>query len=239
MSTQLGELKIDEVSGVDAPANQLEGWLVMKSKDELVTILKEVDRVQKDSALLWAALEATDLEGAPDEVTAARETIVKHLESLIEPEKSGSTLAAKVRSLLLGGGKAETEPEAETVEEPAAEEGAEKSESETGDPEPEPEKAEKSEEAPAEEPAVEPEPEGDSEATALLKQIAGNLEGLQKDIDTLKEVASATIDRVDNLEGGTARSQQVDGQEVSKGRGSGTLRDGVLAAASGRRVTIR
>jgi hypothetical protein len=77
MSTKLDRLAIEEVSGVDDPANMIRGWLLMKSRDGSagaraytpLELMAEVDR------LLLA-------DGATDEIrgAVAQAMVEKHIE---------------------------------------------------------------------------------------------------------------------------------------------------------------
>jgi hypothetical protein len=84
MATELQKLQVDELSGVEHPANEAPGWLVMKSADEREALLKEVDRMESDFAILYASLKAVEgyLGDAPEEVTAAEKALVGYVESL-------------------------------------------------------------------------------------------------------------------------------------------------------------
>lgn len=84
MATELQKLQVNELSGVEHPANEAPGWLVMKSADEREALLKEVDRMESDFAILYASLKAVEgyLGDAPEEVTAAEKALVGYVESL-------------------------------------------------------------------------------------------------------------------------------------------------------------
>lgn len=89
MATRLQKLEIDEVSGVQNPANELPGFLVAKSTDlgRALTadeISKEVDRMESDYAILYSALQACQqyMTDAPPEVTAAVDTLTQYIEGL-------------------------------------------------------------------------------------------------------------------------------------------------------------
>lgn len=99
MPSKLQKLAIEEVSGVEHPANELPGWLVMKTAGKELTpedIEKEVDRAEADFAILYASLETCDdyLEDAPEEVRSAADTLRAYIEDLfgegdseqVEPE---------------------------------------------------------------------------------------------------------------------------------------------------------
>jgi hypothetical protein len=92
------ELRWEETSGVDHPANLEEGWVVMKSADaaatpapakeagmsDLDTIIKEEsDRLEASAGLLKTLTDSRDgiFKDAPEHVAAALDSLVKHLES--------------------------------------------------------------------------------------------------------------------------------------------------------------
>jgi len=80
------DMRWDETSGVDHPANEEEGWIVMKSADVDVQDLEELIKAEEAFAkafdTLTSALEATDLSGAPDEVQAAAGILSKWLKEV-------------------------------------------------------------------------------------------------------------------------------------------------------------
>jgi len=72
----------DDLSGVDHPANEEEGWMILKQKfegnlDELVA--QEEERIQKDLQLL-RYLDSLDFTDAPEDVQKALQTVVTWLE---------------------------------------------------------------------------------------------------------------------------------------------------------------
>lgn len=77
------DMRWDETSGVDHPANEEEGWIVMKSADVDVQDLEELIKAEEEFAkafdALTSALEGTDLSGAPKEVQDAASTLLKWL----------------------------------------------------------------------------------------------------------------------------------------------------------------
>jgi hypothetical protein len=105
--TKLDRLLIHEMSGVDFGANEADGWLVIKSKDEQDDLLKEAEAVEAAHRSLLAAVDGFGpyLETAPDEVVAALSTVKQYLTGLLaeDPEGEGdeaeqqSTDAAKSR----------------------------------------------------------------------------------------------------------------------------------------------
>lgn len=80
MPTQLTDLVVDEISGVDHPANLLEGWLVMKSRDSVddpitQSVLAAVTNEEKGVEVA----EATETEAVDTEVAKALEGVQKEL----------------------------------------------------------------------------------------------------------------------------------------------------------------
>ena len=67
-ATKLTELTIKETSGVDHPAHLHEGWMVMKSEDDLATALNQI--IEPDSQENTVELNATpEVEEATEEAT--------------------------------------------------------------------------------------------------------------------------------------------------------------------------
>ena len=67
-ATKLTELTIKETSGVDHPAHLHEGWMVMKSEDDLDTALNQI--IEPDSQENTVELNATpEVEEATEEAT--------------------------------------------------------------------------------------------------------------------------------------------------------------------------
>jgi hypothetical protein len=95
MATKLAELELDEMSGVESPANEIHGFAVMKAKaqelepGEANELLKEVDRMEADFAVLYSALNSTEqyLGDAPEEVAAAAATLKQYVEGMFNEEE--------------------------------------------------------------------------------------------------------------------------------------------------------
>jgi hypothetical protein len=203
MATRLGQLKIDEVSGVASPANELPGWLVMKSAgDELdaEALLKEVDRMESDIAILYSALTQCEqyLTDAPEEVQAASQTLKAFLETMFQdPSLDGGTpdagadmagdpnVAASFDGEPLTGvgrllnrlvsTKKSTKTEEKPVEEPT-------------------EPAEKAK------PVEQPKLELPAELTKALEDVASGMQALSQGQESIREALSLTVDRVSQLE---------------------------------------
>lgn len=98
--TKLDRLLIREMSGVDFGANEADGWLVIKSKDEQDNLLKEAEAVEAAHRSLLAAVDGFGpyLETAPDEVVAAIGTVKQYLTGLLAEETDGEGEAAEQES---------------------------------------------------------------------------------------------------------------------------------------------
>lgn len=85
MATRLTQFDIEEVSGVANPANELPGFIVMKSTDA-EALLKDVDTLEQDYAILFAALETVkpSMGDAPPEIQAAVDTLMTYIEGLFD-----------------------------------------------------------------------------------------------------------------------------------------------------------
>jgi len=122
-ATRLERLFVKEVSGVDDPANENPGWTVMKSRtaEELVAeVDAELQLAKAYGDVLQSLAAATEyLDGAPDEVLSAVETIVKYIRSANEGGSGGEAAAA-------GETEKVAEPEAEAEAPADSDEGATK-----------------------------------------------------------------------------------------------------------------
>lgn len=226
-ATRLDNLSVEEISGVDAPANQTPGWMVLKSAD---------DAVQAESSL--AALYATlggatllDNEAVPENVRKAREELEQFLEGvLVEPTRPKESLMTKMARLF------RTERPAPETEEPVVEKTetepvVEKTETEPAAEEPTVEKTETKEPEAAPVEKAETEPVFKAEDVETLRAVAETAE-------VLKEALGALFDRLENVEKALTGSAQLDDQLDPVTKGAPTLRDGIVSAAMGNRVTI-
>jgi len=91
MSTRLTNLKVNEISGVDDPANELPDWLVAKSKEwknDMARFQDEIgglyDGITSDEADLY-------FQSAPDEVVKARQTLALHMARDVEESEAQPT----------------------------------------------------------------------------------------------------------------------------------------------------
>lgn len=228
MATRLDNLSIEEVSGVDSPANETPGWLVMKSHD--------IDTLERSTATLYAALAGADqfLEGAPEDVVKARDTLEGFLEEILTDEPQRETLVSKVRAMFRrrydGVESAPTPTPTSIPEAPIA-------------------KTEFEFEAEADD--YEDVEVGEDDDTLYEEDDMDGYEQFEDEpvakaaeVDALRDVLSAVLDRMENIEkalaGPTAlRGQEDRGAPVEKASGGGTLHDAIVSAARGNRVTIQ
>jgi hypothetical protein len=102
MATRLTKLRLNEISGVDDPANEQPGWIVAKSRE----FKTEIEDLERSVVALHELLASRDLDvyldDAPAEVTKAREELIGHiakdLEDDEEQEVSGKVID-KIRNL--------------------------------------------------------------------------------------------------------------------------------------------
>lgn len=96
VSTRLAQLKIEEVSGVDEPANEVPGWLLAKSKD-LEGVIKEVEDAHNG---LLTALTSADqyLEDAPEDVKTAADLLKSHVNSLADSDEDRPNFIGRAMS---------------------------------------------------------------------------------------------------------------------------------------------
>lgn len=80
------DMRWEETSGVDHPANEEEGWIVMKSADvdgpDLAELIKAEEEFAKAFDALTGALDGADLSGAPEEVQNAASILLKWLKEV-------------------------------------------------------------------------------------------------------------------------------------------------------------
>jgi len=81
MTVQLTDLDLDEISGVDHPANLHEGWLVMKADTEAGPLDAALTQVAEAANLTTTKEQTVDLHDAPEV-----ETIDKAAEPVIDDE---------------------------------------------------------------------------------------------------------------------------------------------------------
>lgn len=145
MATRLKKLRVKEISGVDDPANEAPGWLMMKSRNALA----ELDRFEKEiggihDGLVGASADAYFAD-APDEVIKARADLVSYLAEDVEedpdPTPTQKSLGERFSDLFKAGAYDEPGPDSDQVPTGTLDEGAEaessapRVESMPGDPE--------------------------------------------------------------------------------------------------------
>lgn len=94
MTHKLGNLNVEEMSGVDKAANLYEGWVVMKSKeggvlaDEFNALLEKADVVVAQVDAVQKALDGEKglFVNAPENVQKAVTTVREYLNEQIAPE---------------------------------------------------------------------------------------------------------------------------------------------------------
>lgn len=132
MAGKLENLEILEVSGVDFPANEFNGWIVLKSKEgeTRVDVEQIIEAAQaldaQASSVLKAHEDASDLfSKAPEDVQKAAEAVVKFLKGesdepvATEATKANTGFLSRTIAALLGIEKQETpaKPDAESEQE--------------------------------------------------------------------------------------------------------------------------
>lgn len=128
MATRLTKLRVKEISGVDAPANNLPGWLVMKSKDDLA----QVEAFEKAIGMLHDELASDHADvyfsDAPPEVLKARADLIGYISQDVEDD--GETVTEKsvgerFKSLFKAGAYDEPGPDDDQIPTGTLDEGAE------------------------------------------------------------------------------------------------------------------
>jgi hypothetical protein len=221
MPTRLDEPDIEEVSGVENPANELPGFIMIKSQDEAEALLKDVDTMEQDFAILYAALETikSSMTDAPAEAVSAVDTLMTYIEGLFDESGGGQAPADGIdpaqpvamsadqdgKPLLAKLLHRQHKPVVKTEDEPAPEKPVEKSDD--GD-----ELIAKSRER--REARIAKEAEERSMVLGALQSIVGAVEDLTSKVDeisknqtetadtteTLKSAVAATLDRIGRVE---------------------------------------
>lgn len=267
MATELQKLQVDELSGVEHPANEAPGWLVMKSADEREALLKEVDRMESDFAILYASLKAVEgyLGDAPEEVTAAEKALVGYVESLFsdgdgedtepDPEdtndsasedttvKTADTTRRSLTELIFGNVKKDADVDIDTDVEKDADTGVFDQEAEVEkDAEVETDDVEKDAD-------VEAEAEVEKDATAdedqdglveVLSRLAQGQEDLAKNLGgDIGALRDALVSTIERVERLEVRKTGLtpDADAVEKAAAD-PLGTAVLAALSGQRINL-
>lgn len=129
MATRLKKLRVKEISGVDDPANEAPGWLMMKSRNALA----ELDRFEKEIGGLHDGLVAPSADvyfaDAPDEVIKARADLVSYLAEDVEedpdPTPTQKSLGQRFSELFKAGAYDEPGPDSDQTPTGLLNEGAE------------------------------------------------------------------------------------------------------------------
>lgn len=242
MATRLSELEIDEVSGVEHPANELPGFLVTKAAGDISPeqLLKEVDRMESDVAILYSSLQACDqyFADAPEDVKSAADTLTAWVENLFKDDPAqdaAPTSTETPEAAPIGLSADKTSPgvlerlglRRSKTTKTNDEENAVPAETEVPSKEGEVDEAETApaEETPAEEPNKETveKPEDEQPAalsaddltkalTEALAPIVEQLKDVSETTETLKTVSEHLVDRVSRVE---VSKQGLDPEEVA------------------------
>jgi hypothetical protein len=233
VATELQNFKIDEVSGVDAPAHSIPGWIVMKSEDGAPQAAAETQL-----AALYATLgSASCLTGAPEEVRKAAVALNEYVEKQLSAPEPEPSLIEKMKSIFKGKSAPPTAAMSDN----------------DGDDDDEPGKVSKK--VKKNKVATPPNGTDDPQATqeaqdvakavkkALKKEREEQLEVIAKamteEFDGMREVMKAMLDRIENLEGELAGSYQVPGQDFAPvAKAAPSLTEGIMSAFHGNRVTL-
>lgn len=257
MATKLEKLSIEELSGVENPANETPGWLVMKSETQ-EALLKEVDRMESDFAILYAALKSTEdyLGDAPEDVVKAESLLVSYVESLFEgsaddenseptpdnetteapvAEKSATPKSTRTLMKTIFGGRDDEDLEKTEDEEVEVEDVLEDEVDE--DVEVDDVSDEDLDEAEAEAEDEEVEKSAEDDLIAVLTRIAKSQDDTAADVAAFRDVLGNVVERIERLE---VRKTGLDPDledAVAKEKIS-PLRSAVASAMNGNRVTI-
>lgn len=216
---RLTKLKWDEISGVDAGANETPGFVLQKSKklskdaekfEE--TVVKAAELVGTDEVKLYFA-------DADDKVKKALDTVLKHFEEGLEEEKSDDDSeddlvekVAKRISKLLKGDSGDSSGDDEDESDEDDESGDSEDEDESGDADKDDESDDESGED--EDENVSKKSDKDDKQTLDAEGLAKGLaEALGKELEPIKEAIVAIADRTENLEKASAGSSALSGQD--------------------------
>lgn len=143
MATKLAQMRIDEVSGVDSPANLTDGWLMRKAVTDAITAPDTDESVLSRMAAWFRKAEETQSTDSEGEIDMTQEELTAALEAQTEAigKSVGDAVSAALAASETARAEAEatataeaetaaaaeaaavepvTEPAAETVEAPAA-----------------------------------------------------------------------------------------------------------------------
>lgn len=236
MGTKLAKLQIDEVSGVDDPANEIPGWLLAKSKD-LEGVIEEVEAAH--NGLLKSITDADKyLEDAPEDVQAAAALLKTHVTSLADTDDDRRSFIGRALSYfkrkeeiemtkdeLLEALNAHTEAMTAAVGDAISKAVAEATPA-----------------APVEPEAKETEKVDETEDVAKTVSVE-DFEKLTERVEAIAEVVSKSADALTAIIQKSAKRTALDGQEdeVSKGKDNkpSALGQAFAQALRGERVDLR
>lgn len=231
MKHRLKKLKWEEISGVDAGANETPGWLLEKSKEL-------GDQAQAFEKAVVSAAEAIDTDevslyfkGADEDVVKALETVRKHFQDGIEDEDEGKEpdpitegAVNKLISLFKGRSdsdseekdeeKTEKSEDKEDEKDESTEKSEDKDESTEKSEDKEDESTEKSEEKSDEDESTEKSKDSDGLDVEKLAKAVGD--GVNEELEPIRKAILGLAERMENVEKGTARSAGLEGQEGSE-----------------------
>jgi hypothetical protein len=103
MATRLSKLRLNEISGVDEPANDAPNWIVAKSAE----FKAEIDDIERAVVGAYELLSSPEvslyLGDAPGDVTKARDELIDHLEKDLEeveePTETRKGVTQKLREI--------------------------------------------------------------------------------------------------------------------------------------------
>ena len=243
VATELTELEINHMAGVDAPANSVPGWMVMKEGTE-------VQAAEAQLAAIYATLGgASVLEGAPEEVRKAAQDLATYVEKQLSAPEPEPSLIEKMKALFKAQPKPQNPDEGASDEEDGGALGQKPNMKKKV-------KKDKKLVAPADgddDPAAKESRDVQKElvtkavSTMVEKELAPVVESVMElrkqydqDSEVLRDALVKALDRIEYLENEIIGSYQPTGQEsVEKSVTAGSLEAGVLSAFMGNRVTLR
>lgn len=260
MATRLSELEVEEISGVENPANELPGFLVTKARKDNLTaeeLLKEVDRMEQDVAILYSSLSACEpyLADAGEDVKAAAATLTAWVENLFKdeeptpsddddegsaPEPIGLSRDKNSGGLLERLGLRRSKTTKTAAEEPDVSETTKVDEPEVT----EPEVTEPESEEPVEKSTALSLEDVTKAVQDALAPVVTQLGELGETTETLKSATGAVIDRLSAVEAGR---QGLDPEEIAEittksktelPRGEAALRAGFGRLARGETLRL-
>lgn len=238
MSTELTELEIQHIAGVDAPANSIPGFMVMKEGTE-------AQAAEAQLAAIYATLGgATVLQGAPEEIRKAVEQVSGYVEKQLSADEPEPSLIEKMKALFKAVPKADQGASDDAPDDQDGKTKTKKAKSKKlvapadGDDDlaaKESRDVQKAEVKERVEKALE------KQLTPVMKELTDLRKQYETDLDSLREVLAKMIERQELLENELVGSYQPVGQEgtVEKSVAAGSLEAGILSAFAGNRVSLR